>query len=40
MAAAEGIDCDWHLGGTVTLARSTAQLGRARAEVAQAARTA
>ncbi|WP_431904421.1 NAD(P)/FAD-dependent oxidoreductase [Micromonospora carbonacea] len=36
VAAAEGIDCDWHLGGTVTLARSTAQLGRARAEVAQA----
>ncbi len=36
VAAAEGIDCDWRAGGTVTLARSEAQLGRARAEVAQA----
>ncbi|WBC10177.1 FAD-dependent oxidoreductase [Micromonospora sp. WMMA1947] len=36
VAAAEGIDCDWQAGGTVTLARSEAQLGRARAEVAQA----
>ncbi|EEP73458.1 FAD dependent oxidoreductase [Micromonospora sp. ATCC 39149] len=34
--AAEGIDCDWRLGGTVMLARSEAQLGRARAEVAEA----
>ncbi|MFC8846216.1 MULTISPECIES: NAD(P)/FAD-dependent oxidoreductase [unclassified Micromonospora] len=36
VVAAEGIDCDWHLGGTVVLARSAAQLGRARAEVAEA----
>ncbi|MFE9182679.1 NAD(P)/FAD-dependent oxidoreductase [Micromonospora haikouensis] len=36
VVAAEDLDCDWHLGGTVTLARSAAQLGRARAEVAQA----
>ncbi|MGN9805263.1 NAD(P)/FAD-dependent oxidoreductase [Micromonospora sp. L32] len=36
VVAAEGIDCDWHQGGTVVLARSQAQLGRARAEVATA----
>ncbi|MCZ7473341.1 NAD(P)/FAD-dependent oxidoreductase [Micromonospora sp. WMMC273] len=36
VAAAEGIDCDWQAGGTVTLARSEAQLERARAEVDQA----
>ncbi|MFI1192199.1 NAD(P)/FAD-dependent oxidoreductase [Micromonospora sp. NPDC020750] len=36
VVAAEGIDCDWQLGGTVVLARSEAQLGRARAEVAEA----
>ncbi|MER5700881.1 FAD-binding oxidoreductase [Micromonospora sp. NPDC002296] len=36
VVAAEGIDCDWQLGGTVLLARSKAQLGRARAEVAEA----
>ena len=36
VAAAEGIDCDWRAGGTVTLARGEAQLHRARAEVAQA----
>jgi glycine/D-amino acid oxidase-like deaminating enzyme len=32
VAAAEGIDCHWHKGGTVTLARTPAQLRRARAE--------
>ncbi|NBE81510.1 NAD(P)/FAD-dependent oxidoreductase [Micromonospora rubida] len=36
VVAAEGIDCDWQLSGTVVLARSEAQLGRARAEVAEA----
>lgn len=36
VAAAEGIDCDWRAGGTVVLARTGAQLDRARAEVAQA----
>ncbi|MCM1015697.1 FAD-binding oxidoreductase [Micromonospora sp. XM-20-01] len=36
VAAAEGIDCDWRAGGTVTLARSEVQLARARAEVDQA----
>jgi len=36
VAAAEGIDCHWAKGGTVELARSPAQLERARAEVAQA----
>jgi glycine/D-amino acid oxidase-like deaminating enzyme len=34
--AAEGIDADYRRGGTVTLARSTAQLARLRAEVATA----
>ncbi|WP_433080464.1 NAD(P)/FAD-dependent oxidoreductase [Dactylosporangium sp. CA-052675] len=38
VAAAEGIDCDYAKGGTVVLARSPAQLARARAEVAEAAR--
>ncbi len=33
--AEEGIACDWVKGGTVTLARTTAQLARARAEAAQ-----
>ncbi|PSK64823.1 Gamma-glutamylputrescine oxidoreductase [Micromonospora sp. MH33] len=33
---AEGIDCDWRAGGTVVLARSEVQLGRARAAVAEA----
>ncbi|MEU7573773.1 FAD-dependent oxidoreductase [Micromonospora sp. NPDC049240] len=36
VAATEGIDCDWRAGGTVVLARTGAQLDRARAEVAQA----
>ena len=35
-AAAEGIDCHFAKGGTVMLARSPAQLDRARAEVAEA----
>ncbi len=35
-AAAESIDCHWAKGGTVQLARSPAQLDRARAEVAEA----
>jgi len=35
-AAAEGIDCHWAKGGTVMLARSPAQLSRAKAEVSQA----
>ena len=34
VAAAEQIDCHWAKGGTVTLARTDVQLGRARAEVA------
>lgn len=34
----EGIDCAWHKGGTVTLARSAVQLDRARAEVEEARR--
>ncbi|MFC0508121.1 NAD(P)/FAD-dependent oxidoreductase [Micromonospora costi] len=34
--AAEGIDCDWASGGTVVLARTDAQLGRARAAVEEA----
>ncbi len=34
VAAAEGIDCDWLQGGTVVVARTAAQLERARAEVA------
>ncbi len=37
VVAAEGIDCDWALGGTVVVARSPAQLEAARAEVADAA---
>ncbi|MGB6455964.1 MAG: FAD-binding oxidoreductase [Streptosporangiaceae bacterium] len=36
VAAAEGIDCHWAKGGTVQLARSAAQLERAKAEVAEA----
>ncbi|MEU3452754.1 FAD-dependent oxidoreductase [Micromonospora sp. NPDC006766] len=36
VVAAEGIDCDWRAGGTVVLARSDVQLGRARAAVAEA----
>jgi glycine/D-amino acid oxidase-like deaminating enzyme len=36
VAAAEGIDCHWAKGGTVLLARSSVQLERARAEVAEA----
>ena len=35
-AAAEDIDCHWAKGGTVMLARSPAQLERAKAEVAEA----
>jgi glycine/D-amino acid oxidase-like deaminating enzyme len=35
-AAAEGIDCHWAKGGTVMLARSPAQLERAKAEVSEA----
>jgi glycine/D-amino acid oxidase-like deaminating enzyme len=37
VAAAEGIDADAALGGTVVLARSATQLARARAEAAEAA---
>jgi glycine/D-amino acid oxidase-like deaminating enzyme len=36
IAAAEGIDCHWAKGGTVTLARSAPQLERARQDVAEA----
>ncbi len=36
VAAAEGIDCHWAKGGTVHLARSAAQLERARDEIAEA----
>ncbi|MFF1819032.1 NAD(P)/FAD-dependent oxidoreductase [Kribbella sp. NPDC058245] len=36
VSAREGIDCDYHKGGTIVLARSAAQLARARAEVAEA----
>jgi glycine/D-amino acid oxidase-like deaminating enzyme len=36
VAAAEGIDCHYAKGGSVTLARSPAQLARARAAAAQA----
>lgn len=36
VAALEGIDCDFQLGGTVQLARSEPQLGRAHDEVADA----
>ncbi|MDQ7907726.1 FAD-dependent oxidoreductase [Phytohabitans sp. ZYX-F-186] len=35
VAAAEGIDCHWSKGGTVALARTPAQLRRARAAVAE-----
>jgi glycine/D-amino acid oxidase-like deaminating enzyme len=35
VAAAENIDCHWAKGGTVQLARSAAQLERAKAEVAE-----
>ena len=35
VTAAEGIDCHWAKGGTVQLARSPAQLERAREEVAE-----
>ncbi|MEU4184068.1 NAD(P)/FAD-dependent oxidoreductase, partial [Micrococcus luteus] len=34
VTAAEGIDCDFHKGGTIVLARTPVQLARARAEVA------
>lgn len=37
VVATEGIDCDWAQGGTVVVARSPAQLERARAEVSEAA---
>ncbi len=36
VVAAEGIACDWVNGGTVTLARTRAQLARARAQAAAA----
>jgi len=36
VAAAEGIDCHWSKGGTVVVARTPAQLRRARAAVAEA----
>ena len=36
VVAAEGIDCGFHQGGTVVLARTAAQLERTRAEVAEA----
>ena len=35
---AEGIDCDWAMGGTVVLARSQPQLARAEAEFAESSR--
>lgn len=38
VAAAEGIECSWRKGGTVSLARSPAQLARAKAEVEDARR--
>jgi glycine/D-amino acid oxidase-like deaminating enzyme len=38
VAAAEGIDCDFRRGGTISLARSRVQLAAARAEVAEARR--
>jgi glycine/D-amino acid oxidase-like deaminating enzyme len=37
VCAAEGIGCDFHKGGTVTVARSPAQLARARSAVSTAA---
>ena len=33
VVAAEGVECDWLQGGTVVVARTSAQLARARAEV-------
>jgi glycine/D-amino acid oxidase-like deaminating enzyme len=36
VTAAEHIDCDYHKGGTIVLARTPVQLARARAEVAEA----
>ncbi|MFJ6195279.1 NAD(P)/FAD-dependent oxidoreductase [Micromonospora sp. NPDC092111] len=36
VVSAEEIDCDWQHGGTVLLARTEVQLGRARAAVAEA----
>ena len=36
VTAAEGIDCDYHKGGTIVLARTPVQLARARAEVESA----
>jgi glycine/D-amino acid oxidase-like deaminating enzyme len=38
VVAAEGIDCSWHKGGTVSLARTPVQFQRARDEVAEAAK--
>ncbi|MGH8970803.1 MAG: NAD(P)/FAD-dependent oxidoreductase [Actinomycetes bacterium] len=38
VAAAEGIDCSWSKGGTVSLARTPVQLDRARDTVAEARR--
>jgi glycine/D-amino acid oxidase-like deaminating enzyme len=38
VVSAEGIDCAWQKGGTVSLARTPVQLQRARDEVAEAAR--
>lgn len=38
VAAAEGVDCDFGYGGTITLARSGPQLARARAEHREASR--
>jgi glycine/D-amino acid oxidase-like deaminating enzyme len=38
VAAVEGIDCHWQKGGTLVVARTPAQLERARAEVAHDAR--
>jgi glycine/D-amino acid oxidase-like deaminating enzyme len=35
VVAAEGLDCDWAHGGTVVVARTAAQLDRARREVAE-----
>lgn len=37
VAAAEGIECGFHRGGTLVLARNAAQVTRAKAEVAEAA---
>ena len=36
VTAREGIDCDWHRGGTMSFARTPSQLERARHEVAAA----